>query len=93
MGRVLYSVWWENQRKRDFWGDPGLDGWIILRRSSGKWYVVGMDCIELVQDRDTWQGLVNAVMNHQVPKSAENFLTSCKTVSFSKRNLLHGVSE
>jgi len=29
--RGVYRVWWENLRKRDHWGDPGVDGRIILR--------------------------------------------------------------
>jgi len=43
--------------------DPGIDGRIILRWIFRKWDVVGMDWIELAEDRDKWRTLVNAVMN------------------------------
>jgi hypothetical protein len=35
----------------------------------------GMDFIDLVQDRNSWRALVNAVMNLQAPLNAGNFLT------------------
>jgi hypothetical protein len=34
---------------------------------------------------------VNSVMNIQVPQKARDFMTSWVTVSFSRRNLLHGI--
>jgi hypothetical protein len=40
---------------------------------------------------DKWQALVNELMNIRVPQNVENFLTSCGTPRFSRRNLLHGV--
>jgi hypothetical protein len=47
-------------------GDPGVDGRIILKWILKKWDV-GMDWIELAEDRDRWQDLVNAIMNLRVP--------------------------
>jgi len=44
-------------------GDPGVDGRIILRWIFRKCDVVGMDLIEMVQVRNRWRALVNAVMN------------------------------
>jgi len=49
----------------------------------------GMDWMELAQDMDRWQTLVYTVMNLLVPKNAENFLTSCKSISFARMTDLH----
>jgi hypothetical protein len=38
------------------------------------WEVV--DWIHLAQDMDQWRGVVNTVMNFQVPQKVGNFLTS-----------------
>jgi hypothetical protein len=60
------GFWWEHLRERDHWGDPGVDGRIILRWIFRKWNV-GLDWIELAYDRDRWRALVNAVMNLRGP--------------------------
>jgi hypothetical protein len=30
-GEACAGFWWENVRERDHWGDPGVDGRIIIR--------------------------------------------------------------
>ena len=65
--KVYTRFWWGNIGERDHLGDPGVAGSIILRWIFRKWDVRGMDCIELVQERDRWRALVNAVMNLRVP--------------------------
>jgi hypothetical protein len=52
-----------------------------------------MDWIELAQDRGRLRVLLHEVMNLRVQRSAGNFLTGSKPVSFSRRTLLHGVSK
>jgi hypothetical protein len=41
MGReeVCTGFWWENLRERDHWGEPGVDGRIIISRIFRKWDV------------------------------------------------------
>jgi len=38
-GGGCIGSWWENRRKGDYWGDLGVDGWIILGWISRGWNV------------------------------------------------------
>jgi hypothetical protein len=53
---------WGNLKERNHWGDPGVDGRIMLGWIFRKWGVG----YGLAQDRDRWRALVNAVMNLRV---------------------------
>jgi hypothetical protein len=69
--------WWGNLKEKDHFGDPGVNGRIILRWVFSMWDVGvdnikmdlqevgcgGMDWIQLAQDWDRWRALVNAVIN------------------------------
>jgi hypothetical protein len=52
-----------------------------------------VDWIHLAEDRDQCTTFVNTVMKFRVPYKVGNFLTSWATVGFSRRSLLHGVSQ
>ena len=54
---------------KSYWGDPDVDGRIILRWIFRKWEGVVRDWIELAQDRDRWRALVSTVRNLRVPKT------------------------
>jgi hypothetical protein len=38
-GKGVYRYWWGNLRERDRWGDPGVDGRIMLGWIFKKWDV------------------------------------------------------
>ena len=61
------GFWCRHLRVRDHFEDPGICGRIILKLIFKKWDGRAMDWIDLVQNRDSWWALVNAVMNLWVP--------------------------
>jgi len=64
--RGLYRVLMVYRREGDYWGNLGVDGWIIVRWICRR-CVVGMDWIGLAQDGNGWRRLVCAVMNLRIP--------------------------
>jgi hypothetical protein len=57
---------WEILRERGHWGDPDVDGRIILRWMFSK--LEGKeDWMELAQDRDRWRALVSTIKNLRFP--------------------------
>jgi hypothetical protein len=41
-GELWRGFWWGNLRERDHWGDPDIDGSIILRWIFRKWGLNGV---------------------------------------------------
>ena len=65
------GFWLGNLKERDYWGDPDVDGRMILRWIFRKWEGVFGDWMELAQDKDRWRALVGTVRNLLVPKMRE----------------------
>ena len=84
--RTSIHVQWPLGRPRRRW----VDNVRMDQQEVGCGY---RDWIGLAQDRDRWRTIVSAVMNLRVPWNAGNFLTSCKSVSFSRWTLQHGVNK
>jgi hypothetical protein len=67
-GEVCRGFWWGNLRERDHWGEPDVDGRIILRWIFRKWEGSFGDWMELAQVRDGWRGIVSTVSKLRFPK-------------------------
>jgi len=50
----------------------------------------GMYWIDLGQNRNKYRVLMNMAIKLWVPLNVEKFLTSCRTIMFLRRILLHG---
>jgi len=57
---VYTGFWWANLKERDLLKDSGIDVRIIICNFS-KWYVGGINWIDLARDGDRWLALVNAI--------------------------------
>jgi hypothetical protein len=80
-GMVHTGIWWGNPRERDHLQDLDVDGRIILKRVFNRW-VGAVDSIDLLRVGKIMASF-NTVMD--LGKKCMEVLTSCGTVSFSKR--------
>jgi len=64
---VYIGFWWGNRREGDHWGDPGVDGMVILGWISRRWDVGTWTGFGWLRIETGWRMLVSAVMNLRVP--------------------------
>ena len=79
----------EIQKKESTWKTRTKK--IILKCIFRQWDG-SMGWIDMAQIRERWWALVDAVTWPRIPYNAVNFLTSWRTVSFSRSTSLHAVS-
>jgi hypothetical protein len=89
---VCTGFWWRSLRERDHWGDPDVDGRIILRWIISKWDVgvwTGSSWLRIGTGGGTGE------CGNELPRyiNAGNCLTGCKPSSFLRRAVFHGVSK
>jgi len=79
------TLWWGDLKSKRPIGRHRRrwQGNIKLNLKKKKMGEVGMDWIDLAQDRDRWRALVNEVINLRVPYNVGHILTSGGPVSFS----------
>jgi hypothetical protein len=77
------GCWWKSLRERGHWGEPDVDGRIILRWISERWGSGG-NRIELAQDTDRCRALLSTAKNFGFHIIAGNFLNTCKDWLASK---------
>jgi hypothetical protein len=62
-GESYTGIWWGKLRERHNIEDPDVDGRMDLQEVG----CLGMDWIDVAQDRDRWRAPVKFVMNFRVP--------------------------
>jgi hypothetical protein len=58
---------WGDIEERDYLGDPGVDGRVILRWIFKKWDVMVWNGSSWLRIGTDWREFVIALMNHRVP--------------------------
>jgi len=86
--KIHTGFWFGNQRKETTLEDSSLDEKTILTWTFKETGQKNMDWPHLTQNRDKRRFLVNKVTILRIPKNAKNFLTSRRTISFSRESIM-----